>query len=363
MLTLLAAAPRPRVAEQPLARRALKDWMMPRSSITIMRVRARCPGSSADAPARSAARLAPASFGHVARDLRRADDPARPRRGSARRSARQGRCAPSLRRRTGLEMVEPFARRTRFRMRGISSGRSGRGDDRDRLADDLAGAVAEDALGRFVPARDDAGERLADDRVVRQFDDRGKEVHLAFAALACVNIDAYAAEQGRRLQIGGAAHAQPMMAAVRPDDAELTIDLALADLARAFDGVSQALAIGRMNRCEKLLPAHRAAARPSETSTRRRRPIDAIGRHVPLPCPDARYFERLDHGARPISFDVHGLGLSIARHQFYGSPDLDQGAPAPLGDDGLPTMAMSWLGSLNATLLTDEHPIGDFPYC
>ena len=45
---------------------------------------------------------------------------------------------------------------------------------RDRLADHLLGAVAEDALGALVPARDDAGERLADDGIVGRVDDRGR---------------------------------------------------------------------------------------------------------------------------------------------------------------------------------------------
>ena len=42
----------------------------------------------------------------------------------------------------------------------------------DRLAHDLVRGIAEDPMGRFVPAGDDAGQRLADDGVSRRIDDR-----------------------------------------------------------------------------------------------------------------------------------------------------------------------------------------------
>ena len=48
----------------------------------------------------------------------------------------------------------------------------GRNDHADRLADRLGGGVAEHPLGRPIPRRDDAVQILADDRVVRRFDDR-----------------------------------------------------------------------------------------------------------------------------------------------------------------------------------------------
>ena len=42
-----------------------------------------------------------------------------------------------------------------------------RDQDRDRLADDLFGPIAEQPLGTAIPACDDAVEVLADNRVVR----------------------------------------------------------------------------------------------------------------------------------------------------------------------------------------------------
>jgi hypothetical protein len=47
-------------------------------------------------------------------------------------------------------------------------------DQRDVAADRLGGAVAEHSLGRRVPRRDDAVERLADDGVGRGVDDGGQ---------------------------------------------------------------------------------------------------------------------------------------------------------------------------------------------
>ena len=47
----------------------------------------------------------------------------------------------------------------------------GRNDHADRLADGFGRGVAEHAFGRPIPGRDDAVQILADDRVVRRFDD------------------------------------------------------------------------------------------------------------------------------------------------------------------------------------------------
>ena len=56
---------------------------------------------------------------------------------------------------------------------------AGGGDDLgDVLADDLIGREAVDALGRRVPADDDAVEVFADDGVVRGLDDGGKAAAL-----------------------------------------------------------------------------------------------------------------------------------------------------------------------------------------
>src|SRR5262249_54354255 len=46
--------------------------------------------------------------------------------------------------------------------------------DRDRLADDLLGRVAEHPLRRRIPGHDDAVERLGDDGIVRRLDYGGQ---------------------------------------------------------------------------------------------------------------------------------------------------------------------------------------------
>ena len=45
-------------------------------------------------------------------------------------------------------------------------------EDANRLADDFAGALAEQPLGGWIPGGDDAAQILADDGVVGRFDDR-----------------------------------------------------------------------------------------------------------------------------------------------------------------------------------------------
>jgi hypothetical protein len=50
-----------------------------------------------------------------------------------------------------------------------------RNDERDVAADRLLGGVAEQPLGAGVPGPDDSVERLADDRIVRGFDDRREQ--------------------------------------------------------------------------------------------------------------------------------------------------------------------------------------------
>ena len=52
-----------------------------------------------------------------------------------------------------------------------------RDQDGHRLADDFGGRIAEEPLGSFVPAGDDAIEVLTDDRVVRGLDDGGEPLH------------------------------------------------------------------------------------------------------------------------------------------------------------------------------------------
>src|SRR5262245_32614000 len=48
----------------------------------------------------------------------------------------------------------------------------GRDDESDRLADSLCGCVTEHSLGRQIPRGDDPVEIFADDRIVREFDNR-----------------------------------------------------------------------------------------------------------------------------------------------------------------------------------------------
>ena len=82
---------------------------------------------------------------------------------------------PSERTALGLEMLDPLA--------GLQAGDDpiflgdafGRDDQRDVAADRLVGRVAEETLGGGVPALNDAVERLADDRVIRGFDDRREQ--------------------------------------------------------------------------------------------------------------------------------------------------------------------------------------------
>src|SRR5581483_3136605 len=55
----------------------------------------------------------------------------------------------------------------------------------DRLADGLACRIAEKAAGAGIPAGDDAQEVLADDGVLRRFDDRGEvRIGIVLPALA-----------------------------------------------------------------------------------------------------------------------------------------------------------------------------------
>src|SRR5207249_857984 len=60
-----------------------------------------------------------------------------------------------------------------------------RDDQRDGLADNLLGAVAEQSLCAAVPGRDASVERFTDDRVIGRFDDRrAQPSHVLGALLA-----------------------------------------------------------------------------------------------------------------------------------------------------------------------------------
>ena len=56
-------------------------------------------------------------------------------------------------------------------------------EDRDGLADHFIGRVAKNALRPLVPARDDALESLADDRVIGRFNQGGEPVRRQFRTL------------------------------------------------------------------------------------------------------------------------------------------------------------------------------------
>ena len=75
-------------------------------------------------------------------------------------------------------------------MPGSSSWRSCGISVSDRLADDLLGRVAEQALRALVPAHDGAVETLADDGVVRGFDDGREVLRGSLAVFALADVDA-----------------------------------------------------------------------------------------------------------------------------------------------------------------------------
>jgi len=110
------------------------------------------------------------AVGDVARDLRRADDlAARPADGRDRERDVDAR--PVLADADGLVVLDALAadeaREDGRLLVGVVFG----DEDGDGPADDLVGRVAEDVLGRAVPARDAAVERLADDGVLGRLDD------------------------------------------------------------------------------------------------------------------------------------------------------------------------------------------------
>src|SRR6187455_2483181 len=70
--------------------------------------------------------------------------------------------------RDGLPRPDPAENHILFRLP------VGRDDHANRPADRLCGCVAEHALGRTVPRHNRAVEILADDGVVRRFDDTGE---------------------------------------------------------------------------------------------------------------------------------------------------------------------------------------------
>src|SRR5207248_9230825 len=60
---------------------------------------------------------------------------------------------------------------------------------RDRLADDLLRGITVELLGSTVPTGDDTVEVLADDRILREVDDRGEPRPHLFLTLALGDVD------------------------------------------------------------------------------------------------------------------------------------------------------------------------------
>ena len=145
------------------------DVMMLVRSLVMM-------ASSDDSTTAASRRLAIArlrAFADVASDLRRADDLPRivVNRRDRQRNGDQRPVLPltdRLEMGDGLTRPDPAEHHILFRLP------VGRDDHANRLADRLCGCVAEHALGRTVPRRNRAVEILADDGVVRRFDDTGE---------------------------------------------------------------------------------------------------------------------------------------------------------------------------------------------
>jgi len=117
-------------------------------------------------------RLGLLSVGNVTGDRRHADDP--PLRVQGRRD-RLGHIDPPpiLRHPHGVIVIDPLAPPEPLEDPRQLAVELLRDDEPDRPPDDFPGRVPVEPLGAAVPARDDAFERLADDRVVRGLDDRG----------------------------------------------------------------------------------------------------------------------------------------------------------------------------------------------
>src|SRR5579871_1604795 len=78
----------------------------------------------------------------------------------------------------------------------------GRNNGCYRKTDDLFRSVTVEVLGAFVPARNDAAQVGAQDRVVARFDDGGKALCRFDAALSLRNVMGDADEQARPLDPG-----------------------------------------------------------------------------------------------------------------------------------------------------------------
>ena len=141
----------------------------------------------------------------------------------------------------GRELVGPFRRN----------------QARDRLPHHLLGAVAEDALGTLVPARDHPFERLRDDGVVGGLDDGG-QAHASLELLLAV------ADVGERadpltdaplfVEDGRRTREHPGVAPVEPAQAALHLDGGLGQH-DARPELDHALSIFRVQRVEPAPPS------------------------------------------------------------------------------------------------------------
>ena len=133
-------------------------------------------------------RLCALLIGDVPRDLRGADDPAGD---VAHRRDRHRNIdlAPILTASYGFKVVDPLAASYAFEDHVLFQQAVSREQPGNRLTDHFLGCVSEDRLGSPVPARDDALERLADDRVVGAFDDSAEIGASIVRFLTLANID------------------------------------------------------------------------------------------------------------------------------------------------------------------------------
>ena len=134
--------------------------------------------------------LAPLLLRNVAGDFRRADDRSCLV-GHRRNGQRNINQASVLATPLGFEMIDRLAAADTIENAYFLVPALGRNDDRNRLADNLVGGIAEEALCRFVPRRDDTVEVFADDGVIAGFDNGRKATLDALRALVLADIDQY----------------------------------------------------------------------------------------------------------------------------------------------------------------------------
>ena len=163
-------------------------------------------------------RLRALAIADVARGRGRADDRAGGARRSARSPTRRRSRLPSLRMQTvssGSTRSPRLRRSSMYRRRSPLPGSS----SSTALADHLLGAVAEDALGRRVPARDLAVGRARDDRVEGRADDCLALEQRRLALLLLGDVEDVALDAERRAGLVVHEHAlvaHPGEAAVAP---------------------------------------------------------------------------------------------------------------------------------------------------